>query len=90
VVKVNTVLIPGVNSGPGSTEIHHVAQAAAQAGTYIQNIVPLIPLGAFAGLRAPTCDELRWARYAAGRYLPQFRRCQQCRADAVGVPAEDP
>lgn len=90
VVKVNTVLIPGVNDGPGITEIRHVARAAARAGAYIQNIIPLIPLGAFAHLRAPTCDELRWARDAASRYLPQFRLCRQCRADAAGVPAEEP
>ncbi len=101
VVKVNTVLIPGVNMGveipprgtdielDRFTEIRRVAKAAAQAGAYIHNIIPLIPLGAFAGRRAPTCAELRGARDAAGRYLRQFRLCRQCRADALGVPAEE-
>lgn len=105
-VKVNTVLIPGVNlaAGPDAPgerteadrqsdffeEVRQVAEAAAEAGACIQNIVPLIPLGAFAGLRPPACEELRRAREEAGLFVPQFRLCRQCRADAAGVPAEEP
>lgn len=96
VVKVNTVLIPGISAGDWVTEadevavdeVARVALAAARAGAYLQNITPLIPLGAFAGRRAPSCDELRRARDAAGRHIRQFRLCRQCRADAAGVPGE--
>jgi len=84
-VKVNTVLIPGVNDRCAA----EVAAAAAERGALIQNIVPLLPLGAFSDRRAPTCSELRRARAEAGRHLPQFRLCRQCRADAMGVPGEE-
>ena len=83
-VKVNTVLIPGLNEA----EIGPLAQAARERGAVIQNVMPLIPLGRFRHLRPPTCEELRDARTAGMAFLPQFHRCRQCRADAVGVPGE--
>ncbi len=85
-VKVNTVLVPGLNDGP---EIAEIARAAALAGAVLHNVMPLIPLGLFASRRAPSCVQLREARREAGRFLPQFRRCRQCRADAVGVPGAE-
>ena len=101
-VKVNTVLIPGVNfegAGPGAletgaprpgrSEIGLVARAVARAGASLHNIVPLIPLGAMADRPRPSCDELRRARREAAGFLPQFRLCRQCRADAVGVPGQE-
>ena len=82
VVKINTVLVPGVNHGGVAT----VAARAAQAGASLMNVIPLIPGLRAADLRAPTCDELKAARAAAERHLPVFRHCRQCRADALGVP----
>ena len=102
-VKVNTVLIPGVNfegAGPGGleagapragqSEIGLVARAVARAGASLHNIVPLIPLGVLADRPRPSCDELRRARREAASFLPQFHLCRQCRADAVGVPGRSP
>jgi len=83
-VKVNTVLIPDINSA----EIGPVAQAAQERGAVIHNVMPLIPLGRFRHLRSPTHEELQAARSAGGAFLPQFHSCRQCRADAVGVPGE--
>jgi nitrogen fixation protein NifB len=83
-VKVNTVLIPDMNEG----EIGPIARAARARGAVIQNIMPLIPLSRFRNLRPPTCEELDAARAVGGAFLPQFRHCRQCRADAVGVPGE--
>jgi len=96
-VKVNTVLIPGVNfegagpgaSRPGQSEIGLVARAVARAGASLHNIVPLIPLGAMADRPRPSCEELRQARLEAASFLHQFRLCRQCRADAVGVPGQE-
>jgi nitrogen fixation protein NifB len=84
IVKVNTVLIPDINA----TEIAPIAQAAQARGAVIHNVTPLIPLGRFRHLRSPTHEELQAARSAGGAFLPQFRSCRQCRADAVGVPGE--
>ncbi|PWB51237.1 MAG: nitrogenase molybdenum-iron cofactor biosynthesis protein [Candidatus Methanoperedenaceae archaeon] len=85
-VKVNTVLIPEINFD----QIKKVAQKAAQNGAIIMNIIPMIPLHNFDKVRPPECDELTMARTIAEEFLPQFRLCRQCRADAVGVPGAEP
>ena len=81
-VKVNTVLIPGVN-GP------HIARLAARLrdlGVRLMNLMPLIPAGLMRQERAPTCDELRQARAQCEAFIPQFRACEHCRADVVRFP----
>ena len=80
-VKVNTVYIPGINDG----EIVEIAKAVS-GYAYIMNIMPLIPLGKFRGLRRPTFAEVESARRECGRYVRQFYHCKRCRADAYGVP----
>ncbi len=81
-VKINSILIPGVND----RHIIEVAKAAAARGAHIQNITPLIPLAGFKAARPPEIDEIQSARSACERYLPQFRHCRQCRADSIGIP----
>lgn len=81
-VKVNTVLIPGINEG----HVARVAKVASECGASLVNVIPLIPQFGFASLRAPDCGELKSAQAAAEQFLPVFRRCRQCRADACGVP----
>lgn len=82
IVKVNTVLIPGLNE----KEAIEVAKKAAELGAFIQNIIPLIPLHSFKDHRPPTCEELRKVREEASKYIEQFRLCKQCRADSYGIP----
>lgn len=86
-VKVNTVLIPGVND-------HHVAavsEAVKKRGALLHNIMPLISdpsHGTYFGLsgqRGPTEQEVLQARQLCGDHMPQMTHCQQCRADAVGM-----
>jgi nitrogen fixation protein NifB len=36
--------------------------------------------------RPPTCDELKQARSDCEQVIPQFRLCEQCRADVVRFP----
>lgn len=81
-VKVNTVLIPGIND----VHIAEIAEAAGRAGATLHNIIPLIPQGEFAGMPPPTCEQIEKARRDAGRYIGQFRHCRHCRADACGIP----
>jgi nitrogen fixation protein NifB len=83
-VKVNSVLIPGVNDG----HIVEIAKAVAEAGAERHNIIPLIPQYEFADTPAPTCAQTDKARAEAGRYINQFLHCAHCRADACGVPGE--
>jgi len=81
-VKINTVLIPDVNAG----HLTEVAKLYQQLGATIMNIMPLIPIGKFAHMRAPTREEIISAQVACGTYIEQFIRCTQCRADACGIP----
>ena len=82
VVKINIVLVPGINE----QTVGDTARAAADAGAGVVNIIPLIPQQEFSRLPAPTCEELNEAREAAGEYLEVFRHCKHCRADACGIP----
>jgi nitrogen fixation protein NifB len=82
VVKVNSVLIPGITTG----ELESVARRAATLGAHRHNIMPLIPRGEMRHRRAPTPAELEHARARCERWIPQFRGCTQCRADAIVPP----
>lgn len=86
-VKINIVLIPQINGD----HIAQIAQTVKDQGAGIINIIPLIPqqeAGVFDIDHAPDCTELSYARQAAEVYLPVFRHCQHCRADAVGIPGQ--
>ncbi len=86
IVKINSILIPGINSGE---HMRRVAETAKKLGAYIQNITPLIPLGSFRSLRTPRCDELRRTRSDCAKVIRQFTFCKQCRADSAGVPGRE-
>jgi len=81
-IKVNTVLVPGVNSD----KIGEIAKTISAIGVRYHNIIPLIPRGEFAGTAAPDCAMLEAARKEADSFLPVFRNCAHCRADACGIP----
>ncbi|MBC9784387.1 radical SAM protein [Heliobacterium chlorum] len=83
-VKVNIVLIPGIND----SHIGDIARAAADAGATNVNIIPLIPQHQLLSVGAPNCHELQAAREAAEACLPVFRHCRHCRADACGIPGK--
>jgi len=81
-IKVNTVLIPGIND----QHTIELARRLKETGVGLMNIMPLIPSGKMQNHRAPTCDELREARRTCEEIIPQFYRCEQCRADVVYLP----
>jgi nitrogen fixation protein NifB len=85
VVKVNTVLIPGINDD----HIGEVARIAAKFGASMINVIPLIPQHEMRDFKAPDCVELNAARSAAEQHLDVFRHCRQCRADACGIPGSE-
>ena len=84
IVKVNTVLIPGIND----QHIETVAETVKEAGATIYNIIPLIPQHEFSDIPAPSCLQIEAARAAAEKHIPVFRHCQHCRADACGIPGK--
>jgi nitrogen fixation protein NifB len=90
-VKVNSVVIPGVNDG----HLAEVARAVRAAGAFLVNLVPLISApehGTHFGLtgqRGPDAAELEAVQRACEVDARLMRHCRQCRADAVGRLGED-
>lgn len=85
VVKINSVLIPGIND----KHIKDIARVTSELGANLLNIIPLIPQNELAHIKAPDCDLLEKVRAEAGEYLEVFRHCKHCRADACGVPGKN-
>lgn len=83
-IKVNSVLVPGINDG----HIEKIAKTVKEAGAKIYNIIPLIPQAELKDIPAPTCVEIDAVRTKAGKYIDVFRHCRHCRADAAGVPGK--
>ena len=87
VVKVNIVMVPGINDG----HIPDLVKKVKSLGAYIVNILPLIPVEgtAFAGLRAPTPEERKALMDRCELDVKMMRHCRHCRADAIGLLGED-
>lgn len=85
VVKINTVLIPGINDD----HIIDVAKKLNEMGVYIMNVMPLITQAKFADLTAPTAKERKAVQDACEPYVQQMRHCRQCRSDAYGLLGKD-
>lgn len=82
-VKVNTVVIPGVNDD----HVSAIAAKIAGLGVDLHNLIAMIPIpGTPLGkVSPPSLDLMASLRRAAERYLPQMHHCMRCRADAVGL-----
>jgi nitrogen fixation protein NifB len=87
VVKVNCILLPGVNDG----EVLEVAETARKLGADLFNLLPYYRTDGckFAGLAEPDPQLVSRLRKKAGRLLPQMTHCARCRADAVGLLGKD-
>ena len=84
-VKINTVLLPGINEN----EMEEIAEFGKQTGAAVMNLMPLIPCGEMKESTSPSPEMLHQYRRQAGNHLLQFYHCRQCRADACGVPGEE-
>ncbi|MGO9611446.1 MAG: nitrogenase cofactor biosynthesis protein NifB [Dissulfurispiraceae bacterium] len=84
-VKVNSVMIPGVND----REIPLIAHHAGDKGADLMNILPLIPQAEFEHLERPTREMIHSLRLECGNKMEQMTHCRQCRADACGTLDED-
>ncbi|MGD0057363.1 MAG: nitrogenase cofactor biosynthesis protein NifB [Methanomassiliicoccales archaeon] len=86
-VKVNTVMVPDINAD----HIPAIAKKVKQLGAYIVNVIPLIPVPGtnFADMRAPTPNERKALQDMCEADVRQMRHCRFCRADAIGLLAED-
>jgi nitrogen fixation protein NifB len=90
-VKINSILVPGVNDH----HIEDVAREMASLGAARFNCLPMrpVPTTPFGNLEEPSKDTVHKLRALCGQYLPQMEHCSRCRADAVGrighVPSEE-
>lgn len=90
-VKVNSVMIPGIND----QHLIEVSKAVKAKGAFLHNVMPLIAEaehGTYFGVmgqRGPTHEELQKLQDACAGDMNMMRHCRQCRADAVGLLGED-
>ena len=81
-IKINTVVVPGIND----THIEEIAKRVASWGATRMNLIPLIPQCSLSHIPKPECAVMDYARAEAGLHIEVVKRCARCRADACGVP----
>jgi nitrogen fixation protein NifB len=86
-VKVNTIIIPGIND-------HHVqavAEKMVELGVDILNCMPMYPNAdtPFGEVPEPQPSLMTGIRREAEKLIPQMHHCTRCRADAVGLLESD-
>lgn len=83
VVKINSIIIPGIND----RHIEDIAIRMASLGVDIMNCMAFLPVqGAeFENIPPPDLALVAGTRLKSGRHLPQMTHCARCRADAVGL-----
>jgi nitrogen fixation protein NifB len=87
VVKVNSIIIPGINDA----HIPEVARKMGEMRVDILNCVPYYPNqgSTFENIPEPSKEMIARIRKEAGKFIPQMHHCTRCRADAVGLLGED-
>ncbi|KPK22690.1 MAG: hypothetical protein AMK69_19285, partial [Nitrospira bacterium SG8_3] len=83
-VKVNTVLVEGINDG----HMRVLARSLAEAGAGIMNIMPVASPHSRSRLIPPHKEKVEDLRWECEAYLPQFKLCRQCRSDSAGIPGQ--
>ncbi len=85
-VKVNSVVIPGIND----QHLPDLACFLSGKGVVLMNLMPLIPGGRIRHFIPPTQELMKRLYNQCGNWLPVFKKCRQCRADAAGIPGKEP
>ena len=85
-VKINTIVMPGIND----RHTADVAREVAASGADIMNCIPVYPVAGtlFEGLAELDRGKLAELRQGTAEFLPQMLHCTRCRADAVGLLGE--
>jgi nitrogen fixation protein NifB len=86
-LKINTILVPGIND-------HHVevvAEEMRSLGANVMNCIPLFPVAntPFADKEELPLSEVKKIREHVAEIIPQMEHCTRCRADAVGLLGAD-
>jgi len=83
VVKINSIIIPGVND----QHIEAIATKMAELKVDIMNSMAFLPVAGaeFENIAPPDNLLVASTRLKAGRHVAQMSHCARCRADAVGL-----
>lgn len=86
-VKINSIIIPGINED----HIPEVAKKCAELGADVINCIPLIPTAetGFAEYPKPDTKMIFKTRTLAAEHLKLMSHCARCRADAAGLLGHD-
>ncbi|MCU4157125.1 radical SAM protein [Carboxylicivirga sp. A043] len=86
-VKVNTIVIPGINDN----EVGEVAEAMAAKGVDLLNTIPFFPVKntPFELILEPSSEFMKELRREVEQHLPPMSHCARCRADAAGLLGKD-
>jgi nitrogen fixation protein NifB len=86
-LKVNTILIPGINDD----HVEVVAEEMRALGVDVMNCIPLYPVAGtpFAEMEELPLSEVKKIRNKVSAIIPQMEHCTRCRADAVGLLGAD-
>lgn len=85
-VKINSIIIPGVNV----SHIREIARKVSECGADIINPIPLYAVKetAFEDVEEISGETLSGIRKEAAEFLAVMSHCSRCRADAVGLLGE--
>jgi nitrogen fixation protein NifB len=86
-VKINTILVPGVNEDHAPL----VAERMRELGVDVMNCIPVYPVKdtPFEDKDEISTDVMREIRAEISAIVPQMEHCTRCRADAVGLLGEE-
>jgi len=86
-VKVNTVVVPGVNENHALL----VAKKMGRLGVDLMNFLPLIPLAGtdMENMASPSKERMRKLRQKASSHVLQMHHCKRCRSDSIGLLDHD-
>jgi len=87
IIKINTVIIPGIND----QDIEKLAKKVAELGADTMNCIPLYPTAktAFGKMEEPSKEMMKRIRSQITKYIKPMSHCARCRADAVGLLGMD-
>jgi nitrogen fixation protein NifB len=86
-LKINTIVVPGIND----EHVEVVAEEMRDLGADVMNCIPLFPVAGtpFAEKDELPLSEVKQIRARVSEIIPQMEHCTRCRADAVGLLGAD-
>jgi molybdate transport system substrate-binding protein len=84
-VKINTVVVPGIND----FHVETVARTVKKLRAGLLNLIPVIPRGDLREIDTPNQCYLKSLKVKCKTIIPVFEKCKQCRADAAGIPGNE-